>query len=179
MKTCLLVANEDEAKHLSELVNQTPGHEVMIMITGEGRSNLIKSVTEALRNDIIKNDDKIINVGYVGAKGFEKGSIVTIGCVEHFTPSKTIKENCIALNCCDEFQIAGCFTADNFVDEEDIDPWIPDKFVCDMELYYLALMFPSIMSIKIVSDELNFDEYKEANFEKSWEIVRNKLKEIV
>ena len=177
MKTFILMANNDEAKHLQDL--EIENNNVGIIITGEGRSNVIKEITRCIRYGIIGKDDRVINIGYVGSKGYDKGSIVTVGCVEHLIPSKTIKESCIALNCVEGLEVAGCFTADNFVGQDDINPWMPEKFVCDMELYYLALMFPGIMSIKIVSDSLDYDEYTNANFEESWATVRNKLKEIV
>ena len=172
MKTVILVANQDEANHLKDFGFN-------IIITGEGRSNVIKTVAELLKNDVIEIGDRIINVGYVGAKGFDKGSIVQVGCVEHFIPSETIKESCISVNCPFSFEKVGCFTADNFIEYDDINPWMPDKFVCDMELYYITLMLPTVSSIKIVSDTLDYDEYKEADFKESWEIVNNELKSII
>ena len=45
-----------------------------------------------------------------------------------------------------------------------------------MELYYIALMFPNVLSIKVVSDELNYNDYKQADFKKSWETVNTILK---
>ena len=65
---------------------------------------------------------------------------------------------------------------------------MPDKFVCDMELYYISLFFPEVISYKIVSDELNLDDYKNVSlkyfekkqlFDNAWEKVRNELKEII
>ena len=172
MKTIILVANEDEAKHLSDL-------NCNIIITGEGRSNVIETIAEVLKNDVIEMGDRVINVGYVGAKGFDKGNIVQVGKVEHMIPSKTIKEKCIAIGCPFNFQTVECYTSDDFVDADDVNPWMPEKFVCDMELYYLALMFPSIESIKIVSDTLDYDEYKQADFKESWEAVKKELKNII
>ena len=178
MKTVIIVANDDEANHLKDLVfNHTPGKPVSILITGEGRSNVIRTIAEKLINGYIEFDDRIINVGYVGAYGFKKGDIVCINEVQHLIPSKTIKELPIKFNLLTKFQPAECFTSDNFVDADDIDPWMPEKFVCDMELYYIALMFPNVISYKIVSDTLNYDEYKEENFDKSWKMVKEYIKE--
>ena len=177
MKTVILVANQDEANHLSKDFN--------IIITGEGRSNVIKTLSKYILNGDIKSDDKIINVGYVGAKGIKAGEIVKIGSVQHFIPSHTIKETTIYLNGkytnnshLNKYNVS-CYTGDNFVEYDDIGPWFPDEFVCDMELYYIALMFPEVISFKIVSDTLDYDEYKEANFKESWEIVNNELKEVI
>ena len=181
MTTVILVANKDEASHIQDLVfNSTPDHQVSILITGEGRTNVIRTVAEKLRDGYLEFDDKFINVGYVGAKGINKGTVAKVGVVEHLIPSKTIKESCIALNVPkSELECYGCFTADNFVDNDSINPDMPNKFVCDMELYYLVLMLPEIMSIKIVSDTLDYDEYKNASFDESWEIVKRELKEMI
>ena len=151
MKTIILVANQDEANHLSDLVfNHTQDHEVSILITGEGRTNVIRTVSEKLRDGYIECDDRFINVGFVGAKGIDKGTVIKVGVVEHFIPSHTIKENCIGLNVSkSDLECYGCFTADNFIDKDDVNPDMPNKFVCDMELYYLALMLPEIYSFKI------------------------------
>ena len=173
MKTVVLVANKDEAKHLINLENNV----CKIIITGEGRSNVIKTLAEKIKDGTIEITDRVINVGYVGAYGFKKGDIVCVNEVQHLIPSETIKELPIKFNYITRFQPADCFTADNFVDSDSVGPWMPDKYVCDMELYYIALMFPYVISYKIVSDELNYDEYTKASFEESWNKVREYIKE--
>ena len=178
MKTVIIVANEEEAKNLSELVfNHTPDKEVMILITGEGRTNVIKMLSEKLKNGTIKPNDRIINVGYVGAYGFKKGDIVCIHKVQHFNPSNYVKERPLELNVNSKYSLTECFTSDNFVDTDYVNPNMPDKFVCDMELYYIALMFPDVISYKIVSDELNYEDYKKASFNESWINLKEYIKE--
>lgn len=185
-KTIILVANEDEANHLKDLVfNHTPEHEVCILITGEGRTNVIRTLSQKILDGFITSNDKIINVGYVGAKGIKTGEIVKIGSVQHFIPSHTIKETTIYLDgkysndsYLNKYNVS-CYTGDNFVEYDDIGPWFPDEFVCDMELYYIALMFPEVISFKIVSDTLDYDEYKKADFEESWMKVVKTLKEML
>ena len=176
--TFILVANEDEANHLKDLSD-------IIIITGEGRTNVIKTLSKCILDGKIKKDDKIINVGYVGAKSIEKGTVVKIGSVEHFIPSHTIKENIIYLDGKHikgsdiEYYNVSCYTGDNFVEYDDIGPWLPETFVCDMELYYIALFFPDVVSFKIVSDTLDYDEYTKADFQESWKKVIKELKEII
>lgn len=173
MKTVVLVANKDEAKHLINIENNV----CKIIITGEGRSNVIKTLAEKIKDGTIEITDRVINVGYVGGYGFKKGDIVYINKVQHFIPSTYVKEEPINFNLLTIFSPTECFTADNFVDVNYVNPNMPKKFVCDMELYYIALMFPNVISYKIVSDELNYNDYKEASFDKSWKIVNKYIKE--
>lgn len=186
MKTVILVANDNEASYLKDLVfNHTSNKPVCILITGEGRSNVIKTLAKRIKDGTIESSDRVINVGYVGGYGFKSGDTIKIGSVEHFIPSETIKEKSIYLdgkytkdskiNYFNEY----CYTADNFVDADSVGPWMPDKFVCDMELYYIALMFPNVISYKIVSDTLDYDEYKQADFKESWEIVKKEIKGVI
>ena len=185
MKTFILVANGDEARHVKSLENDS----CQVIITGEGRTNVIKTLAEKLKDGTISGDYQIINAGYVGGEGFHVGDVVKIGRVSHFIPSTTIKEREIYINCSStELPQTECFTADNFVDADSVGPWVPDKFVCDMELYYISLFFPEVISYKIVSDELNLDDYKNVSlkyfekkqlFDNAGEKVRNELKEII
>ncbi len=176
MKTFILVANKDEANHLNQIAQENQN--VQILIVGEGRSHVISDLANNLKNGTFTSNDRIINVGYVGANGLKKGSVVTIEKVQHLFPSKTINESEIVLskpNC--DTECIKCYTADNFVNKDDVD--IKDACVIDMELYYIALIFPEVVSIKIVSDELNYNDYKVANFNESWEKVRNIIKKMI
>lgn len=177
-KTVILVANDNEASYLKDLVfNHTSNKPVCILITGEGRSNVIKTLAERIKDGTIEISDRVINVGYVGGYGFKQGDIVCINEVQHLIPSEYVKETPIKFNLITRFQPADCYTSDNFVDADSVGPWMPEKYVCDMELYYIALMFPNVISYKIVSDELNYVEYKEANFDKSWKMVKEYIEE--
>ncbi len=185
MKTFILVANGDEARHVKSLENDS----CQVIITGEGRTNVIRTLAEKLKDGTISGDYQIINIGYVGGTGLNVGDTVKIGRVSHLIPSTFIKEKEIYINCSStELVQTECFTSDNFVQEDDIDLWMPDVFVCDMELYYIALFFPDVISYKIVSDKLNFDDYKNVSlkyfekkqlFDNAWGKVRNELKEII
>ena len=149
------------------------------MITGEGRSNVIKSLTNRIKQGHIGDNDRIINVGYVGSKGLKRGSVLKINSVEPYMPSETIEESKIDMTISEnDLESVSCYTADDFVESSDSNViHLPPKCVIDMELYYIALMFPNVISYKIVSDTLNYNDYKKANFKKSWESVRTLLKE--
>lgn len=172
MKTCIIVANADEANHIRPIVQNN--RNVQMIIIGEGRSHVISTLANRLKDRTFEAGDQIINVGYVGANGYKKGSILRVASVRHLLPSKTISEPTINLKVTNfDNELANCYTADNFINKNDID--IKDSCIIDMELYYIALMFPEVISLKIVSDELNFDDYKEANFEDSWTKIREIL----
>lgn len=176
MKTCILVANEDEAKHILPIL--TENKNAQIIVIGEGRSNVLRNISEKLKDGTICPEDNIINIGYVGANGYKKSDVVHVKNVKHLFPSKTIYEPVLTLKTINtSYPIVHCYTADNFVNKEDID--IKDSCIIDMELYYIALMFPNVISFKIVSDELNYEDYKEANFEDAWEKARKIIKDIL
>lgn len=175
MKTIILVANDDEAKQLSDIFEDN----VEILITGEGRSNVIKSLSDKIKQGYIENNDKIINVGYVGSKGLKNGSVLKINSVEPYMPSETIEETKIDITISEnDLESVSCYTADDFVESSDSNViHLPSKCVIDMELYYIALMFPNVVSYKIVSDTLNYDDYKKADFEESWNNIKTILTE--
>ena len=171
-KNFILVANDNEARQIGSFKN------TQVIIIGEGRSKVISTLSNLLKEGIFKSGDKIINVGYVGGNGYKKGEVVKIGKVKHLFPSKTINEPTFILQTINpDHKIANCCTADNFVSKDDID--INSPCVIDMELYYIALMFPQTMSIKVVSDELNYSEYANANFKESWGKVRDLIGSVI
>lgn len=183
MKNIILVANEDEANQLS-----VDNLNCDVIITGEGRTNVIQTLTDCLKEGVITDEKNIINVGYVGGKGFNKGDVVSIDEVGLVKPSLTIKEPNIFLDKSNQTirktmfdwckSYTTCLTSENFVNSDDI-PYLPEQCVCDMELYWIALMFPKVISIKIVSDTLNYNEYKDAKLHESWNKVYQAVKEIL
>lgn len=171
-KNFILVANEDEARQVGLFKN------TQVIIIGEGRSKVISTLSNLLKEGILKSGDKIINIGYVGGNGYKKGEVVQIGKVRHLFPSKTISEPSFILQTINsDNKIANCCTADNFVNKDDID--INSPCVIDMELYYIALMLPQTISIKVISDELNYSEYANSNFKESWGKVRDIIGSVI
>lgn len=90
---------------------------------------------------------------------------------ERLNSSYTIDEPTLSLVPC--FYSDKCYTADNFIKEAECE--LP---LVDMELYYLASIYPNIEAIKIVSDNLNYKEYKEFDFDSSWEYVNRILRNL-
>ena len=85
-KFIILVANEDEATK-----SQLKDENCEIIIMGEGRVNTIKTLTQCLKEGRISDSDTLINIGYVGAKGFQKGDILVVNEAALFKSSTYIK----------------------------------------------------------------------------------------
>lgn len=135
-----------------------------IVITGPGLCNVIQSPRLN-----IKPNDKLINVGYAGSNKYPIGSVVSVSECKRLTPSLTVNEPILNLVPCYNSDI--CYTSDDFVENENVKE-VP---LVDMELYYLASIYPQIESLKIVSDNLNFTEYQCADISESWNLVNRIL----
>ena len=159
----VICAEEDEAKNII-----TKDRKVYVHITGPGLYNILK--TPRLN---VKSDDLILNIGYAGSNLFKPGEIFSVVTSQRLEPSKTIKEEKQYLFPY-YFLGADCYTADNFI--EKTSQQLP---LVDMELYYLSLIYPGIRSIKIVSDNLNYKDYKKSDFKDSWELVNKAIKELL
>lgn len=136
-----------------------------ILITGAGLANVIQTPRLCIRPE-----DKVINVGYAGSNLYPVGEVRTVNACKRLTPSHTIDELELSLKPLRDLTSAGCYTADNFIEDLNMD--IP---LVDMELYYLTSVYPNIQSIKIISDNLNFKEYRRADFKDSWDVVNKVL----
>lgn len=134
-----------------------------IVITGAGLSNVIQ--TPIFK---VNSNDHLINIGYAGSNLYPIGTVCSVKKCRRLTPSLTINESELELNSL----LTGvcCYTADSFIEHARDE--IP---LVDMELYYLASIYPQIQSLKIVSDNLDFNEYKKAVFEQSWNTVNEIL----
>ena len=146
MSNYLVVATEDElllpwAK--SNLCQRD------VIITGVGGSNVIK----ALRN--IPKDSDILNVGYCGSSYYPIGEDIWIHATRLWHPNVDFAEPVFFL---DNDGASVCLTAGDFVTAGE---GLPDRAVVDMELAYIAAFgFKRIRSVKRVSDNLNYLQYK-------------------
>lgn len=138
-----------------------------IVITGPGMCNILQ--TPKLN---IRPGDKIINVGYAGSNVYHVGEVLSPSYTKRLTPSLSVPELTLSLTPC--YTSALCYTADDFVGED----YLKEIPLVDMELYYLASIYPQIESIKIVSDNLNYKSYKTVNLNDSWEIVNRILRNL-
>lgn len=119
-------------------------HKIIIK-TGVGGLNIISKLRK------IPRFIKITNFGYCGSNIIPIGTECKIGNSKLYHPSVEYDEPVYKLD-----GEIDCYTSDNFVTHTDI----KQPCVFDMELaYILALGFRRVESIKIVSDNLNYNQY--------------------
>lgn len=159
----IICAEEEEANQI-----KIQHKEVVIQVTGAGLYNVLKTP----KLDVQRND-LVLNIGYAGSNLFNPGEIFSVCTSQRLNPSQTIKEEKQYLFPY-YFLGADCFTADDFV--EKASQQLP---LVDMELYYLSLMYPNIRAIKIVSDNLNYKEFKNSDFKESWELVNKAIEGLI
>lgn len=184
MEALFVVAEMQEAKHLIEYykmkkqelscIDLWSNDAFQLIVTGAGVNNVISSLSKAISLGILDSDVNIINVGYAGAKGIDVGGVVNVkacSCFEFPTKANTGVKNHVKL--CDEGY--NCYTSIDFVEKADN---IEEKALFDMELAYIArFVYRSLYSIKIVSDNLDYDGFKEFDGEEAWKKAIDKIEE--
>lgn len=151
-------------------------NKIMLIVTGVGINNVISSLSKALYFEVIGIGTLIINVGYAGAKGIDIGKVVCVKnshCLEFPTKANTGIINCVELS--SEEEGYDCYTSFDFVEKTKIE----GKALFDMELAYIArFVYCKLYSIKIVSDNLDYNTFKEFNSDKAWRQVIEKIEKI-
>jgi len=189
MEVLFVVAEMQEAQPLIEhykmkkqelsCINLWSNDVFQLIVTGAGVNNVISSLSKAISLGILNSDVNIINVGYAGAKGIDVGCVVNVkacSCFEFPTKANTNVKNYVKLS--DEGY--HCYTSIDFVEKADVEKAdnVEEKALFDMELAYIArFVYRSLYSIKIVSDNLDYNGFKEFNGEESWKKVIDKIEE--
>lgn len=124
-----------------------------IIITGVGIMNTIN----ALKN--VGRSSTILNLGYAGSNTLEKGKAYQVSASFTHHSLANFREEPVWLEQyfmdCNAYP---CYTATDFVTKTEI----KEPALFDMELAAIASMgFNKVMSIKKVSDTLNYNEFKE------------------
>ena len=140
----LVVATSDE---LNIPQAKEAARDRVVIVTGVGGTNTIR----ALRD--LPKDADILNIGYCGSWNHAIGTSLRIGMC------RTFHKNCTFVE--PTFQLDGgcvlCLTAGDFVKNSEI----PKDAVVDMELAYIAALgFTNLSSVKVVSDNLNYEQYE-------------------
>ena len=154
----ILIADKQEAKNIK--IPKELKDVVKIVLLGWGETATIKTLSKMLLNGKFSKNDKFFNVGYVGSNEFPIGTVVKIGQVFKENPSNTVQEYGLKKK---KKSNVNCFSSINFVEQT------KHVGVFDMELYTLATFFPKIKSVKVVSDNLDYHEYKQVDTKKSWD----------
>lgn len=138
----MVVVAMPEEKKLADLSKDNT-----ILVTGVGGINIIKALRDIDRNTHIHN------VGYAGSNSIPKGTRVRIGRVQMYHPNVEYAEPWFGLD-----GDVPCYTSCDFV----LSTEIKEPCVFDMELaYILALGFTNVTAEKIISDNLNEEEFEQ------------------
>lgn len=164
----ILIADKQEADNIK--IPKELKDDVKIVLLGWGETATIKILSKILLNGEFNKNDKFFNVGYVGSNEFPIGTVVVVGSVSREVASHTVKEPSIKLN--KESKVK-CYSSINFVEST------KHTGVFDMELYTLATFFPKIKSVKVVSDNLNYHEYKQVAIQKAWKEANTILFDLI
>ena len=140
----VVIAEKEELK----LVEELGYSDYPVLITGVGGVNVIN----ALRD--LPQDTRIINIGYAGSNKLEVGTQVEVGWSYTYHPSVKFRErNFRKLNGNSKIY---CYTSTDFVTQTDIE----EPCVFDMELAFITAMFKNVRAIKVISDNLNVEDYE-------------------
>lgn len=170
----ILAAEEAEYKKCLEIF---PEFDVILM--GVGAGNVIKTCSA------LEPGTKVINIGYAGSN---KLPIGTVTCVSDSyrlvkgTYNFTDHANPLCLTLAADKDSYPCYTGNDFVTESAL----TEPALFDMELNYIAAFSPRIeliASIKVVSDNLSIDAFRNNALRESgiltsndvWSKVREKL----
>lgn len=142
----IVIAEKEELKLVEEL-----GYEnYPVLITGVGGMNVIGALKD------IPKDTEILNIGYVGSNHWKAGTIIEVVKVATNHEIAHFCEPFKFLQYKNEYDdTAYCYTSTDFVENTNK----TEHCVFDMELAFICSMFNNVRSIKVVSDNLNKEEY--------------------
>lgn len=146
-RTVILAAEEAEYRKCLEYF---PEYECILM--GVGAGNVIRTCSA------LPEGTKVINIGYAGSNMLGIGTVTTVSESHRLVKgSYNFTDHANPLHIADEGR--PCFTNNDFVTESDK----TEPVLFDMELNYIAAFSPRIdliLSIKIVSDNLSIDAFR-------------------
>lgn len=126
-----------------------------VIVTGVGMMNVVRTLRR-----ITDRSTTVLNIGYAGSNTLEKGKLYQVSrCSTHHSLAQFDEEPVELKTYLENIESAPCYTSADFVEKTEIE----EPALFDMELAAIAAMgFAEVMSIKKVSDTLNYQEYKEA-----------------
>ena len=145
----VVIAENEELK----LVEKLGYKNQPVIITGVGGLNVIN----ALKN--VSKETEIINIGCAGSNKLKVGTVVgvSMSATNHEKANFNEVEKYLPISTCDKVdKVAPCYTSTDFVEKTNKE----NACVFDMELAFICAMFDKVRSIKVVSDTLSFEEYK-------------------
>lgn len=144
----VVIAEKEELKLVEELgYGDEP-----IIITGVGGLNVIRALKD------FPKDTEILNIGYAGSNNIKIGTKVVVSTVKtlHEKATFTEQSKCCRVPTGHNSKVAPCYTSTDFVTKTEI----KEDCVFDMELAFICSLFDRVWAVKVVSDNLNKEEYK-------------------
>lgn len=140
----ILVATTDEMKALipTKYYKDT-------IITGIGILNTLKTIREK-----VSPSDIIVNVGYAGSKGIPKGSVCQVKWCKPYQVNN-IDQGVFEFDVLPNYLCSNLYTSTDFLTGSTLD----EEFLVDMEGLAYSILDNKKYSIKIVSDNLNLEDY--------------------
>ena len=146
MRRIVAVATPQERKLIKRFL--TDEDYEAVVITGVGGTNVVRTLRS------YPQDTHIINIGFAGSATIPKGSAVRVKQVSLYHKACDYDEPVMKI--ADEG--AHCFTSCDFVGDRKA-----ENSVFDMELAFIvALGFLKVESIKVISDSIDYKEYKKS-----------------
>ena len=122
-----------------------------VIVTGIGIMNTIMSLKYV-------DEDLIVNVGYAGAKDIPIGTVCMVSECEPYQVHDLPQSNAPMYEPNINIPSYICYTATDFIEYSSK----PGPFLVDMELIGHIVTKSPVISIKIVSDDMNMKSYEEA-----------------
>lgn len=158
---------------------------IELVITDISRNGITTSLINLMyKYNINYKDYVMINVGMVGSNNLKVGSVLIVensygynfdltpfGDKLYHAPNSPFKMNKV-----DNISKVDCYTSDGFVTKTDI----KKDVIFDMELNAIVnFPFKKYYSIKVVSDNLNNNEYNKFNYKKALEEIIKVIDKII
>ena len=148
----IVIAEKEELK----LVDEFGYKDYPVLIAGVGGANVVRALKSFPR------DTEILNIGYAGSNTLPVGTKVVVNCCHTYSEIAKFyeKTNIFTTTNFDEnFVRCPCYTSTDFVTHTNK----KEPCVFDMELAFICALFDNVSSIKVVSDNLSIDKYRENN----------------
>ena len=164
----ILVATDEEylfaKKYFSDQI---------VIRTGIGSLNVIRTLATLLCTFKIQNIH-IVNVGYAGSNVIKKGTVVRVKNSCNYNWPVNVEYDCGLNEVTLSTEGVDCYSSNEFVTETKI----KEPVVFDMELNTITA-FPlwKVSAYKIVSDNLDYNEYEKFDKEESWKELRKRISE--
>ena len=143
------------------------------ILTGIGIGNAMKAVKRINEERIPPK--AIINIGYAGAKGIAKGTVCYADYCRTYQVHDIEQLSFMLCTPITDIPYYDCYTSTDFVESSNIE----GPFLVDMELLAYSISNYDVFSIKVVSDNMDMNDYDNALKDDYTKEVKKALREIL